>query len=82
MKCDKLERYTLDIDFDENVISIQNDDGGYMDAYEVDEAIDELKAKIAQLEDDVAFWKNKYNDCKRELDLLKDTNAFYNGGKE
>ena len=48
----------------------------------VDKEIAELKAKIAQLEDNVAFWKNKYNDCKRELNLLKDTTAFYNGGKE
>jgi regulator of replication initiation timing len=44
--------------------------------------IAELQAQKAQAEDDVAFWKSKYKECKRELDLLKDTNAFYNGGKE
>lgn len=53
-------------------------------------AIDELQAENAELkqkledvqaEDDCAFWKKRYNDCKRELDLLKDTNAFYNGGR-
>lgn len=48
---------------------------------EQESVIAELKAKNAQVEDDSAFWKNKYNACKRELDLLKDTIAFYNGGK-
>lgn len=48
---------------------------------ETDKVIAELKAQKAQLEDDMAFWKNKYKECKRELDLLKDTNAFYNGEK-
>jgi SPX domain protein involved in polyphosphate accumulation len=51
-------------------------------ATEVDEAIAELNAQKAQLEDGVAFWKSKYKECKRELDLLKDTNAFYNGEKK
>lgn len=46
-----------------------------------DNVISELKAQKAQAEDDCVFWKKKYNDCKRELDLLKDTNAFYNGGR-
>lgn len=46
---------------------------------EADAVIKELKAQKAQAEDDRVFWKKKYNDCKRELDLLKDTNAFYNG---
>ena len=45
---------------------------------EVDAAIEELKAQKAQAEDDCAFWKSKYKECKRELDLLKDTHAFYN----
>ena len=49
--------------------------------YEADAVIKELKAQKAQAEDDCVFWKKKYNDCKRELDLLKDTNAFYNGGR-
>ena len=48
---------------------------------EADAVIKELKAQKAQAEDDWVFWKKKYNDCKRELDLLKDTNAFYNGGR-
>lgn len=48
---------------------------------EADKVIAELKAQKAQAEDDCAYWKKKYNDCKRELDLLKDTNAFYNGGR-
>ena len=47
---------------------------------EADAVIKELKAKKSQAEDDCVFWKKKYNDCKRELDLLKDTNTFYNGG--
>ena len=49
---------------------------------EADAVIKELKAQKAQVEDDCAYWKKKYNDCKRELDLLKDTNAFYNGGRQ
>ena len=49
--------------------------------YEADAVIKELKAQKAQAEYDCVFWKKKYNDCKRELDLLKDTNAFYNGGR-
>lgn len=48
---------------------------------EADAVIKELKAQKAQAEDDCVFWKKKYNDCRRELDLLKDTNAFYNGGR-
>ena len=48
---------------------------------EADKVIAELIAQKAQAEDDCAYWKSKYNDCKRELDLLKDTNAFYNGGR-
>ena len=49
---------------------------------EADKVIAELNAQKAQAEDDCAYWKNKYKDCKRELDLLKDTNAFYNGEKK
>lgn len=56
--------------------------GGYYRKSETDKVIAELKAQKAQLEDDMAFWKNKYKECKRELDLLKDTNAFYNGEKK
>lgn len=48
---------------------------------EADAVIKELKAQKSQAEDDCVFWKKKYNDCRRELDLLKDTNAFYNGGR-
>lgn len=46
MKCDKLQRYSLDVDYEENAISVPNDDGAYMDASEVDEAIAELKQKL------------------------------------
>jgi hypothetical protein len=49
---------------------------------EADEVIAELKAQKVQAEDDCAYWKSKYKECKRELDLLKDTNAFYNGEKK
>ena len=50
--------------------------------YEADAVIKELTAQKAQAEDDCVFRKKKYNDCKRELDLLKDTNTFYNGGRQ
>ena len=59
-------------------------DGKFIRVYkenDADKVIAELRAQKAQAEDDCAFWKKKYNDCKRELDLLKDTNAFYNGGR-
>ena len=49
---------------------------------EADEVIAELKAQKVQAEDDCAYWKSKYKECKRELDLLKDTTAFYRGGNE
>lgn len=34
---------------------------------------------ISNLKDDVAELQAKYMGCKRELDLLKDTQAFYDG---
>ena len=40
MKCDNLQRYSVDIDY------VPNDDGAYIDASEVDEAIAELKQKL------------------------------------
>lgn len=33
---------------------------------EVDKVIEELKGTIAQLEDDVAYWKMKYLDLKQK----------------
>ena len=41
-----------------------------------DQVIAELRAQKAQAEDDCAYWKTKYSDCRRERDLLKDTSAF------
>jgi hypothetical protein len=64
------------------LVSLYIGDGEFYTRIDADNAIAELNAQKAQLEDDVAFWKSKYKECKRELDLLKDTNAFYNGGKE
>lgn len=61
------------------LVSLYIREGEYYTRTDTDNVITELKSEVAQLEDDVAFWKNKYNDCKRELDLLKDTNAFYKG---
>ena len=61
------------------LVSLYIGDGEYYTRTDADAVIKELKAQKAQAEDDSVFWKKKYNDCKRELDLLKDTNAFYNG---
>ena len=63
------------------LVSLYIGDGEYYTRTDADAVIAELKAQKAQAEDDCAYWKTKYNDCKRELDLLKDTNAFYNGGR-
>ena len=63
MKCDKLQRYTLDIDYDGNVISVQNDDGAYMDAYEVYAAIEELKARIQLDDDEMAGFLDLEEEC-------------------
>ena len=45
MKCDNLQRYSVDIDY------VPNDDGTYMDASEVDEAIAELKQKLENVQE-------------------------------
>ena len=50
MKCDKLQRYSLDVDYEENVVAIPNDDGNYMESSDVDEAIAELKAKLESVQ--------------------------------
>ncbi len=65
-----------------DLVDIQDYRGEVYLKSEADAVITELKAQKAQLEDDMAFWKNKYKECKRELDLLKDTIAFYNGEKK
>lgn len=41
--------------------------------------ITEKDRYISNLKDDVAELQAKYRGCKRELDLLKDTQAFYKG---
>jgi hypothetical protein len=64
------------------LVSLYIGEGEFYTRIDADAVITELKAQKAQLEDDMAFWKNKYKECKRELDLLKDTNAFYNGEKK
>ena len=73
---EQVEREAGDID------NLHLDDNLFYLKSEADAVIKELKAQKAQAEDDCVFWKKKYNDCKRKLDLLKDTNAFYNGGRQ
>lgn len=38
-----------------------------------------LLVRLAEKDKEIAALKSKYRDCKRELDLLKDTQAFYRG---
>ena len=50
MKCDELQRYSLDVDYEEQAFAVPDDDGTYMDASEVDAAIAELKRKIESVQ--------------------------------
>lgn len=38
-----------------------------------------LLVRLAEKDKEIAALTDKYQDCKRELDLLKDTQAFYRG---
>lgn len=76
MKCDELREIML-----VNQVSGERIPSGTYKKAEVDAVIAELKAENARVKDDCASWKDKYNDCKRKLDLLNDTIAFYKGGK-
>lgn len=38
-----------------------------------------LLVRLAEKDKEIAAITAKYRDCKRELDLLKDTQAFYDG---
>lgn len=68
MKCDKLQRYSLDVDYEEKAFAVPDEDGTYMDASEVDEAIAELKefAEDACLERDDN--QNAIDELQKETD--------------
>ena len=73
MKCDNLQRYSVDIDY------VPNDDGAYMDADEVDEAIAELKAKLesvqASMYCDVVDANMENRRLKRALWIARENSA-------
>lgn len=71
MKCDELKRYTLDVDYDGNVISVENDDGGYMDAYEVEATIEELKTEINRKDGVGQRWFERCMEARAENIKLK-----------
>lgn len=62
MKCDNLQRYSVDIDY------VPNDDGAYMDADEVNEAIAELKQKLAEKDKEIALLKERI--CNGDVSRL------------
>jgi hypothetical protein len=50
MLCDELKIYSIDVDYEEKAIAVPDDEGTYMDASEVDEAIADLKAENQRLQ--------------------------------
>lgn len=71
MKCDKLQRYSLDVDHEEQAVAVPDEDGTYMDASEVDAAIAELKNEINRKEGVELRWFDRCMEARAENVKLK-----------
>ena len=85
MKCDKLNRYSLDVDYEEQAIAVPNDDGEYMLSSDVEEVIDEKDKVISNKDNEIKKLKQSISkllkiDTEKVLNEVMQKTIIYGEG--